>query len=93
MPLEIVFEFGPARRQVAPLQKRVFPAVLPAWAVTAVAPGTLTVHSSPAVFPVPDTKESGRLAVVFAITAVPILKDDDPAPNEVPVKQQASKMA
>lgn len=90
IPLEIVVEFCPARRQVVPLQESVFVTPGAASSVTAVAPGTVTVHPTPAVSPVPDAKETGRVAVVFATEAVPIVNEDDPAPKEPPATQQAS---
>lgn len=84
VPLGIVLVFKPERRHVFPLHEIVFPADVatgPACTLIAVAPGTLTVHCNPAVFPVPEVNDRGTVAVVPEITAVPTASVDEPAPN------------
>lgn len=56
------------------------------------APGTVTAHCNPAVFPVPDTNNKGNVAVLPEIEAVPTL-NDDPAAKTVPAKQNPARKA
>jgi len=67
IPLPIVFAFSPVSRQIFPWQYNVLPAAVadgPACAVNAALfGGREKVHCNPAVLPVPDVNEMGRLTV------------------------------